>query len=430
MPCLPNTSMLTMQKIEHWLFLAFIFCIPFQARIVLASRIPFNEWTGIFLWGTDIIFALLIISNFQPRRFGRGPDFTSGFQISKKDWLLILFLAIAAISIFQAQLVPAAVYRFIKLFEYVLVFFYFRHRAKEIASRSLIVAMWVVSCAVQASIGILQIIFQRNFGLWFLGESLLDVNAHGVAVVAVEAHKFLRAYGTTPHPNVLALLLMIGLWGALWLYTVYPDRRTKIGILVAYAIILFAFLLTFSRTVIVAWILATLAMVVIVSFRKEWKNIVYPLTVTMLTVLLFLALFWPQVHSRLRISADDEAISQRLFYMEIGTASARQNLLRGIGIGQFVPHFMQTLRHYPAFMYQPVHNAYLLILDELGLLGLLFFFGFLASLFWRSVMKNPFLVAGFAALLFLGLFDHYFWTLQQGGLVFWGLLGFLASDTM
>jgi len=40
---------------------------------------------------------------------------------------------------------------------------------------------------------------------------------------------------------------------------------------------------------------------------------------------------------------------------------------------------------------------------------------------------NIYLFAILIAFLFIGLFDHYFWTLQQGRLMFWLVLGLMLS---
>ena len=100
-----------------------------------------------------------------------------------------------------------------------------------------------------------------------------------------------------------------------------------------------------------------------------------------------------------------------------------------MGIGQFVPALMQKLPRYPASIYQPAHSIYLLIIDEMGVPGLLALLAFLGIWLVRH-RGNRYVVIGMAALLMLGIFDHFFWTLQQGGLVFWGLLGILDSDIL
>ena len=39
-----------------------------------------------------------------------------------------------------------------------------------------------------------------------------------------------------------------------------------------------------------------------------------------------------------------------------------------------------------------------------------------------------FLIAIFIGFLVIGLFDHYFWTIQQGRLEFWLILGLIAAN--
>ncbi|MBI2074766.1 MAG: hypothetical protein HYT83_02925, partial [Candidatus Levybacteria bacterium] len=78
--------------------------------------------------------------------------------------------------------------------------------------------------------------------------------------------------------------------------------------------------------------------------------------------------------------------------------------------------------------FQPVHNIFLLIAAETGIVGLTFFLWFLLKTF----KKNQFQTSDFkfqilAMVLILGLFDHYFLTLQQGQLLFAFVLGFCWS---
>ena len=278
-----------MTRLQKILLAVFIFSIPFQARVVLFEwTAPFNEWTAGFLWAADILLALLVILNYK------------FLILNKKDWILIAFLAIAAVSISQAELVPVAIYRFIKLAEYVLLFFYFRQQ--KILSLFAIASVWVAACIFQALIGITQYVLQHDLGLRLFGESVLDPYGTAVAVVPAVNQLFLRAYGTTPHPNVLAIILMIGLWSAVWLYT----KKCSSLILAAYGIIFLAFLLTFSRVAIVFWILATVAMLIV--HRVRWREIMPPLLISVIVSVTIASILWPQVRSRLYIHAEDEAV--------------------------------------------------------------------------------------------------------------------------
>jgi hypothetical protein len=46
-----------------------------------------------------------------------------------------------------------------------------------------------------------------------------------------------------------------------------------------------------------------------------------------------------------------------------------------------------------------------------------------------NVKLNYFLIAMLVSFLFIGLFDHYFWTLQQGRLMFWLVLGLILVNS-
>lgn len=396
--------------------LIFVFAIPFQTRFVVASWTPrFNEWTSAFIWGTDILFIILlavfVVQKHEPLK-----------KLDFFEYLVLALIVLAGLSIIRSQEISVAVYRWIKLAEYACVFFYFKRRIVHVVSHHALAVVWIGSSVFQSLVGLLQYYLQHSIGLKILGESVLRVNGSGVAVVVANSQLYLRAYGTTPHPNVLAVVLMIGLWCTLWIY-LDSDRYWSRHIIAAYAVILTAFLLTFSRVAIGVWTLSSLTMLIVLIRRGSWRRIMPIVLTTIIVIGLCATAWWPQFSSRLNVSSQDEGIVQRIFYTEVAGKVAREHMLLGIGIGQFVPHFMDTLKNYPSSIYQPVHNLYLLVLDELGLAGLIIFLVFLALILLRLWRSNTYLFICFIALLVLGLFDHFFWTLQQGGLVFWAFLG-------
>ena len=78
------------------------------------------------------------------------------------------------------------------------------------------------------------------------------------------------------------------------------------------------------------------------------------------------------------------------------------------------------------WLHQPVHNIYLLIAAETGLLGLMAFLFFLYLLIKKKPRLTIFCLL-LVSFLIIGLFDHFFWTLQQGQMVFWLILGIIAA---
>ncbi|OGI21875.1 MAG: hypothetical protein A2808_01835 [Candidatus Moranbacteria bacterium RIFCSPHIGHO2_01_FULL_55_24] len=99
----------------------------------------------------------------------------------------------------------------------------------------------------------------------------------------------------------------------------------------------------------------------------------------------------------------------------------------GIGIGQHVYDIFIHHRELPLWMLQPVHNFLILVLSELGVLGLGIFLFFILSLWY--VPRGTFIekISARSIILYvgvLGLFDHYLWDIPQGAWLLWLALGF------
>ena len=75
---------------------------------------------------------------------------------------------------------------------------------------------------------------------------------------------------------------------------------------------------------------------------------------------------------------------------------------------------------------QPVHNVFLLILAENGVIGLLLFAALLLAVA-RNV-KGKVKTALFLTILTYASVDHFLWTLAQGQLMFWLILGYIISE--
>ena len=472
-----------------------------QARMILFEWTRgFNQWTSAYLYGTDILLATLFVfwlakslkrapnpkSEIRlPRRDESrlgNPKKNSKFKILNSKFFLGLFLLVAALSIFNAQIKGLAWYQLLKLAEFIGFYFYLvRNRpAKGVATiasgRSIsnevylkhnldrvfqfrsVLAVVIASGLFQALIGIIQYAKQGSVGLYILGESPLSVHASGVAVFVADGVKHIRAYGLTPHPNVLAAWLFTAIFALYFIY-LYPHTHRGVGVysrtnlessqgskwlLLVYVMLLLGLLFTFSRVIVGLWVLGTLARILIVFFKRGFREnpairqgVTRLSIVSLVVVIAFSALFWPQVKSRLVISPTEEAVAQRVFYNKEAVKIVEGSPWLGVGIGQFVPEMMEKFKRLPAQAYQPVHNIYLLIASETGFVGLSVFLIFLFSVFWRFIkgadfgkLHNfSFFIFVFSFLL-IGLFDHFLWTSQQGSFIFWMALALLnvSSD--
>ena len=410
------------KKIEKILFLVFVFAIPFQTRIIFARwGFPFNEWLAGFVYATDILLLASVFLWFLRISLGTGR-----FFFSKADFFLIAFIFLAGLSVGNAELKGLAFFRLAKLLEFALLYFYVKANSGEMIKPPVLIKTIFYSGLAQALIAISQYLKQGSLGLKFLGESYLDLQISNVAVFFADGVKILRAYGTFPHTNVLAAWLLLAcfafyslFFGSKWKNKFWPS-------FIFYPTILFGFFFTYSRTIIGLWFLVFLGLVFLCWFEKKATPIIL---LTIAVSIIFSLLCWPQVKARVHISPEEEAVTQRIFYNEIAGEMTQAKPWLGGGIGQFVANLKKSQKFYPNYFYQPVHNIYLLISSEVGILGLLTFLIFLMFRI-KEILNDPSprLRIKFGLLVFLGVFlvigllDHFLWTLQQGSLTLWLVL--------
>ena len=86
--------------------------------------------------------------------------------------------------------------------------------------------LWLILAVVllvQGAVAVAQFVAQRELGLAWLGEPILDLLVEGTSVAQRNGQNWLRAYGLNSHPNQLGLLLM-----ALCLL-IWPNRHVSHG---------------------------------------------------------------------------------------------------------------------------------------------------------------------------------------------------------
>ena len=354
------------------------------------------------------------------------------YQIQKPDFYLIIFLIISAVSIKNL----VGIFSFIKLIEFVLFYFYLKSYAVDKFGFTRI--LWVLVCGglFQAVIAVWQFLGQSDVGLRILGESLLGPDMTGIAsFFNTHGEKIIRAYGTTPHPNVLAAYLFLSIFASYFIWF-YKNVRHEYFFWAGYALLLFAFFFSFARVAVFLVGANFIIRGLLLTFRfkgKFWRGKALKVVwVTGLIILVFAELYWPEAASRITISADDEAVQLRMFY---NSESLKSLNWLGVGTGNFVNWLMVIDPNLPRHLYQPVHNIYLLIFSETGILGAAAFVVFLIFLVKDFIKRTKLarfhhysVLLVFASFLFMGVFDHFLWTIQQGRFIFWLVLAMLTID--
>jgi len=168
-----------------------------------------------------------------------------------------------------------------------------------------------------------------------------------------------------------------------------------------------------------------------------WKKII--LLFSIITLLFFI--IKPDIGSLFL-----KSLNERSFYLNVSRGTFAENPFFGIGAGQFVPN-LQNVRNLEMWQFQPVHNVFLLILNECGIFILFAFLFFLYKMFhvehytghaWNIVLSKrsafdnlnieSLLRMVLLAFIFIMFFDHYLWDIQQGQTMLWAILGLIVAS--
>src|SRR3989338_3079498 len=243
-----------LNKLERYLFYFLLFAIPFQTRKILWYQSwNFNEWQSVSLYGTDILLLILfgfwIFNRVKPK-------------IERYDYFLFALVAVSAISIKNSSSFYLSTYNVLRLVEFIAFYFYLKSYA--VYKFGLVNSMIVLigGGLFQAIIAILQFFKQSSLGLRLLGESILAPNMTGVAsFYNLYGDKIMRAYGTTPHPNILAAYLFLAIFSFYFVYLyfhIYHQNKIyhpkfNLFLLVSYPLTLLSLFFTFARVMIFLW---------------------------------------------------------------------------------------------------------------------------------------------------------------------------------
>lgn len=434
--------------ITEYLLYLLVFIIPWQIRYIFYQPIikdVIYEYGTYSLYGFDIllgvIFVLTCINLFQL-------TFNKQKIILKKHflkfWILYSFFILSLFSSIWALSWGISLFYILKYFEGIIFIFLLNKVDYKFEK---LLNFFLASVLVQGIIGIFQFIYQTDL---FGSNKWLGVSEHspkdlGVSVINTGARRWLRSYAFLPHPNILAGFLGLG-----WVVSIYKYLRLKIvsGLktrnkndffLASFIIFTFALLTTFSRAVWVSCFVVFVILVLFSFYSKKFKLKLSFLklgTIGFLIVINFFLIYKPLIFTRFNINQnrlEQISINERVSYINQSKNIIKTNFLFGVGIGNFTKsvYELEDIKK-EAYYYQPVHNIYLLLISELGLLGfvlLLLFITKWAKLF-LFLLNNLEIVlfSGFSlTIMVTGFFDHYWLTLHSGIVMLFFVIGICSK---
>ncbi len=482
------------EKAERILIIIFFATFTFNIRKVFLTPFSylngeFSEYmTMSFSWADGLMIAVILIYNTK-LLYSQIVSFTStkfksllynvirykssvirnyySENVSYETLILLLFLSWAGFSIFWSQFWPISLYRFLILIE----IFLFTIIAIKILENTKWLAMalfaLILNGLFQSLVGIAQFIHNGSLGLNFWGESILGPNIEGVAKIIVNGGKQIRAYGTLPHPNILAGFLIISLF-LLLIECIFRFKKVSYETFLNFVprwflfsaiwIISLGFILTVSRsaflglfvglTIFFIWIWQSNNIIFFIPlFKGGIRKIsgiqfsrnpfqIFPLrkgkrqSYWLFLCNLFILLILLFLISRHTSFFSNQSFQERQLYQDVSYKIISKYPIMGVGLGQFV---LSEYREYPNlenWQYQPVHNIFLLIFSELGIIGFILFLLFITSFFKfkrmefrenndqdKNLTYHLFCCIIFSFLI-ISLFDHYFWDIKIGIIVF------------
>lgn len=452
---------------ERVVFYLFVSLIPFQIGKFIVSFGPLNNffYNQVFIYLSDLLIVSLLC--FWLVRIIKNKEKNIFYAIARGDFFLLLFLIFAGISIFMASNKAMAMIHFIKISEFVLLYFYIKNNFWRFDKRFFSYVV-LSSALLQVLVSSLQFYYQESLGMRYLGESVISPIIKNVAKINEDGFRLVRAYGTFPHPNVLAAFSLFALFLPYYLFLgnraeirqesatcplpYYPKIRQTlnsllplrvkvarlaglVSIVSILAILIMGLFLSFSRIAIISFVFTVLTMLISLLFIKNKERIATNrlrkyLFLTAMILISCLIVFNKELFSRF---SDSDSITQRIFYVDVFKNAIAHSPVFGIGVGNFVNYFYDNYPGLPEWQYQPVHNLLLLITAEIGLIGGLSFILFLGYNIYAAIRKNEYklfeyiVLFAVACLLIVSNFDHYFWTLQQGQILFWSAMGVVSA---
>ena len=435
---------MNLKKITENLFYAVVFFLPWQT-MWLGREV----WMGGFKWeygvigvyGVDILVGLLLMVS-AVRYFEKFnlkfliSNFKSIFNNKILNYKTILFISSSLVfiwslvSIFWSLDKPLAGYFSGKL---VLVLGLFWVVKKiEFSWKKLLVTLLIVG-ALQGALAVGQFLLQDTFSSKWLGMSAHQAAQGGASVLESISGRWLRAYGSFPHPNILGGYLAIIL---LIIIIQNTNKSQKISInkyfmlyVACYMIIFLGLIVSFSRS---AWLVFTVGFLGIFFMFKEKRNELVKVGFVFLgVVLIWMSAFSPLFLARTQGEArlEKKSVTDRVEYVAQAQELIREHFWLGVGAGNYTNAVHEKNPQKKIWEIQPVHNVFLLVWAELGLVGLTLWLVFLGSVFLMGYKKNKiFTLVLYASCFMLYVLDHWLWTSHFGLLFFFLLLGLILRE--
>lgn len=403
------------------LLLLAVFLLPWQTRWIFSVPLiggEASEYGQLSLYATEVLVLIVLLLRGRPLVRPELKWITQGGYF----FLASAFFSLAFSSFFGIGL--AQIFHMLVVFAFLTILIDSRTQVVDTA------VAFASGLLLPALLGWWQVLTGGSPASSWLGLAMKDAQVAGTAVVETASDRTLRAYGTLSHPNVFGGFLAVGLVVMAWLARQIHSRRTLWFSVVPVVLLSATLIITFSRGAWLGLAVGFLSLIGLMLHRRRipTSRALPIILLGLVSVLVTIGVFYQQTFSRLGATGRVETISveERTTQYSRFDDVLMKNPVLGVGPGAYTFALSKIDPGGMAWNYQPIHNTFLLVLGELGALGLLALVYLLVRVDQASSRAAK--TAGGMLALTLGialfviaLFDHYLFS-QWPGLAL-GVLG-------
>lgn len=431
-----------MNKLIEYGLYVLVFLLPWQTRWIIKDGVlngGYLEYETLSLYAVDILLILLIfiftIYHFINQRNLKFEIYPSSeYKQISNFWLYIAILELMVfISIFFAPLKSIAVFSYVRLLLGIGLFWLVIKAKYDLSKLSL---SFILGASLQAGLGIWQFITQSSFANKYLGMASHDPGELGTAVIETIAsdgiaERWLRAYGSLDHPNIFGAYAVIAIFVLLGLIIKNQKEPRDKYYYVLWLVLLIGVFVSFSRTAWLALAVGFISMLIMAVIKKKLvvqKKLLQLVLIGSAIGIIFISLYGNLIGTRFDFSnrLEQKSVFERVAGLEQGIVVAQNNLFFGVGVSNFPRALTVIEPGGRSWYYQPIHNTYLLVLTEIGIFG---FISYILLVFYMKTgkkynqSKEIYKFGIYISLIILLFFDHFWWSLHFGVLLFWFILG-------
>lgn len=331
--------------------------------------------------------------------------------------------------------------RLLQLLSCIAIYIFIAQNPSPAKTAKTILKIIIAMALFQALVAIIQYFTQSHAGLRFLGEyrgSFATFEMPNAKLWIVDnfldiersSTQIFRSYGTFHHCNTLGGFLALGLLSIFPFFEKSQKIITKLSLSVFCFILFFALCLTFSRSGIFGFIIATCCWFGFTWLKGNLKNYKFLAVSLTLCIGLCCGLLAEQFlqrggilnYNQTSLASDLGRLQAQAVALEIIT----ENPIQGAGFQQFSEKSVKLGTATGA------HNIYLFIASEMGFIGLAMFLGFVFYVLKKGFQSqyNSFqttFLAMFGCMLTIGFCDFYPILFQAGKLMLFLPAGLIVS---